>query len=149
LTEPDVPASRTLTQRLISFEAARNGAPENTVAAAHAACERAYAELSRWLGSSGCHALFARAIIETREEHPVLRAVQLNERSDRALDGVQDGIDKAGAAAVARALEAMLSAVFDLLGRLIGPDMAARLLTQGVPDRADDDETPEPGSREP
>ena len=100
--------------------------------AARAACDNLYWELSRWLGFDGCHALFARALAQARVEHPALSSITLRVRSDPYVEGVSASIAANGDDRVAAALEAMLIDVVDLLGRIIGDDMAAKLIEQSI-----------------
>src|SRR5687768_6194120 len=100
--------------------------------AARAACDNLYWELSRWVGFDGCHALFTRALATTRIDHPPLNNIALRLRSDPYLDGIRESIATHGDERVAAALEAMLMHVVDLLGRIIGEDMAAKLIEQSL-----------------
>lgn len=145
----ETPTATELTQRLVAREATQGAAPGDAAAVALAACERANHELARWLGPAGCHALFARALAQARATHPALAGIQVRERSEPALEGVAQSIGTHGNAAVARGLEAMLTAVLELLGRLVGPGMAARLVGQDAPDQPRNAETPESGSAKP
>ena len=49
------------------------------------------------------------------------------------LDGVVASVEAHGVAAVTAAIEALLASVVDILGRLIGEDMAIRLIDQDGP----------------
>ena len=120
-----------LTRRLIASEAGQDaGAAVDPAAAAHAALERAYRALGRWVGPAGAEALFARALAETRGEHPAIAEVELRLQPDRGLQGIAASVSAHGTDAVAAGLEALLTSVLRLLGRLIGDDMATRLLDQ-------------------
>lgn len=96
------------------------------------ACDNLYRELSRWVGPDGCHALFARALAETRVEHPALAQIQLRARSEPYIDGVAETIIAHGDPATAVALESMLVRLVELLGRLIGDDMAMKLIERSL-----------------
>ena len=145
----ETPTAWELTQRLVAREATTGAAPGDAAAVALAACERAHHELARWLGPAGCHALFARALVQARATHGALAGIRVRERSEPALDGVAESIAAQGGAAVARGLEALLTAVLELLGRLVGPGMAARLVGPDATDQPRNDGTPEPGSAKP
>ena len=58
--------------------------------------------------------------------------IQLRARSQPYIDGVPETIMAHGEAATAEALESMLVHVVELLGRLIGDDMAAKLIERSV-----------------
>lgn len=100
--------------------------------AARVACDNLYWELSRWVGFDGCHALFTRALATARIEHPPLGSIVLRVRSDPYIDGIPESIAAHGDKQVAAALEVMLMNVVDLLGRIIGEDMAAKLIEQSI-----------------
>jgi hypothetical protein len=95
-------------------------------------------ELSRWIGRDGCHALFARALATAQAEggHRVLDTVRTSARSVYCLDGLNDSATRQGAAAATEGAAAILSALIELLGRLIGEDMALSLLEQSASARA-------------
>lgn len=95
------------------------------------ACDDLYLELSRWVGLDGCHALFTRALAEARTESAALDQIQLRPGSEPYLDGVAESLSR-GDAATAAALEAMLVHVVELLGRLIGDEMATKLIERST-----------------
>jgi hypothetical protein len=68
-----------------------------------------------------------------------LAQIQLRTRSQPYIDGVPETIMAHGDAATAEALESMLVHVVELLGRLIGDDMAKKLIEHsvGTSERAD------------
>jgi hypothetical protein len=139
---PQTPAVQELTRRLVAREATQRDAPDVAAAAVQAACERAYQTLSRWLGANGSYALFTRALAQAQGEHPLLRDIRLRVQSESGLEGVTESIQVHGVAAVAAGLESLLVALIELLGRLVGDDMAARLIEQSVPNPARDGESP-------
>jgi len=99
---------------------------------AAAACDHLYRELSRWVGPDGSHALFARAIAEARADTPALEHIQLRALSELYIDGVAEAIMGHGDDATADALEAMLVHLVELLGRLVGNDMATNLIARSL-----------------
>jgi hypothetical protein len=68
-----------------------------------------------------------------------LAQIQLRARSQPYVDGVPETIMAHGDAATAEALESMLVHLIQLLGRLIGDDMATKLIERslGVSARGD------------
>jgi hypothetical protein len=100
--------------------------------AAAAACDNLYRELSRWVGADGCHALFTRALAQARTEHPALAQIQLHARAEPYVEGVAETIMAYGDRATAEALESMLVRLVELLGRLIGDDMAMKLIERSL-----------------
>ena len=115
-------------ERLIEAEGARQAENTARAYAAAAACNRLYRDLSRWVGRDGCHALFSRALAELRATHPLLALIHLRSGSENYVEGVAPVIMQYGDAAATSALEAVLVALIELLARLIGDDMAARLI---------------------
>lgn len=107
------------------------------MAAADRVCRRVSDELSRWIGNDGCRALFARALATAQADgHPALDAVRTSARSVYCLDGLTESAARHGAAAANDGATATLSALIELLGRLIGDDMALHLLEQSTPARS-------------
>lgn len=100
--------------------------------AAGEACDQFYRELARWVGSDGCHALFARALADARSSNPALTQIQLHQRSDPYVQGIGDSVAAHGEPATITALESMLAVLVDLLRRLIGNDMAAKLIERSL-----------------
>jgi hypothetical protein len=91
------------------------------------------------VGLDGCHALFTRAHAQARAKYPLLADIQLRARSTPYLDGVAETVDQHGAAETVAALESMLVVLIELLGRLIGDDMATKLIERDLAESADGD----------
>lgn len=127
------PESRTVqevTRRLVGREAGERAAPD--AAAARDACECAHRELCRWVGADGCYALFNRALAGARRGRPALEGIHFRAPSEQgsggALGGITGSVEAYGAGATATGLEALLAAVVESLGRLIGGDLAVAVL---------------------
>ncbi len=132
-------ALRTLSQtaeqvarRLIDTRHPDRGAGDGAARAAAEACGKLYNALSRWVGSDGCHALFTRALSQGLASHPALATIRLQVRSDPYVEGVAETTIAHGDAVAAAALEAMLAFLIQLLGRLIGDDMAMKLIERSL-----------------
>lgn len=121
---------RDLARRLIDSGGAGQAHGLASADATAAACDRVYRGLSRWIGRDGCHALFTRALAQARSSHPLLEQIKLDPRSGDYVDGMAPVIMQYGNAAATSALEAMLVVLIELLARLIGDDMATRLIGQ-------------------
>jgi hypothetical protein len=119
-------------RRLIKNRQPERKGSDGRARAAAAACEDLYRELSRWVGLDGCHALFTRALAEARTESAALDEIQLRPGAEPYIDGVAKSITSRGDAATADALEAMLVHLVELLGRLIGDDMATKLIDRSM-----------------
>ena len=126
------PAAREIARRLISSRRSERKGGDTVARTTAAACDTLYRELSRWVGSDGCHALFTRALAETRTDCPALAQIQLRARSEPYIDGVAETIMAHGDPATAEALESMLARLIELLGRLIGDDMAMKLIERSL-----------------
>lgn len=96
-------------------------------------CLRVVENLRDAMGEDGCTALLARALARTEHDHPALKDIRRLNNGGIHLDGVMASIEAHGAAPVTAAIEAMLAALIDVLGRLIGEDMALRIIDQDVP----------------
>jgi hypothetical protein len=136
---PNLPPARQLARLLIDRGQAEGTASPDSAHSAAAAFDRLYPGLSRWVGLDGCHALFTRALAQTRTNHPPLGSIQLHARSTPYLEGMAETIEQHGAPATAAALESMLVTLIELLGRLIGDDMARSLIERGLATSAGDD----------
>jgi hypothetical protein len=106
---------------------------DSTARAAAAACDDLYRDLSRWVGPDGCHALFTRARARAQADHPALDQIHPIPGSELYLHGVAETIMAHGDAATGKALESLLVSLIELLGRLIGDDMATKLIGRGLP----------------
>jgi hypothetical protein len=126
------PSARQLARRLINSRRSERTGADSAARAAASACDQLYRELSRWVGPDGCHALFTRALAQARTEYPALEQIQLHARSEPYIDGVAATIVAHGDAATAEALESMLAHLVELLGRLIGDDMAMKLIERSL-----------------
>jgi len=136
-----------IARRLIRARQSESKSGDTAARVAAAACDNLYRELSRWVGPDGCHALFARAIAESRTDYPALGAIQLHARSEPYIDGVAETIMAHGDPATAEALESMLVRLVELLGRLIGDDMAMKLIERSLTPSERND-APSAGRRE-
>jgi hypothetical protein len=126
------PPARQIARRLINRHGAQQAGGDTAARAAAAACDHLYRELSRWVGSDGCHALFTRALAQARIEYPAFVQIQLGARSQPCIDGIAETIMAHGDAATAEVLETMLVRLVELLGRLIGDDMAMKLIERSL-----------------
>jgi len=122
------PAAREIVRRLITSRPPNAKRGDTAARAAASACDNLYRELSRWVGADGCHALFIRALAETRPDQPALEKILLHPKSEAYIDGIADSIMAYGDPEAARALESVLVRLVELLGRLIGDDMAGKLI---------------------
>jgi hypothetical protein len=124
---PHSPAQE-MARRLLTRETAAVGDPAAVAAVLQRACLRVSANLRDAVGDDGRDALLARALARTESDHPALKDVRGLNHGAIQLDNVVASVEAHGVAAVTAAIEALLAALLDVLGRLIGEDMAMRLL---------------------
>jgi len=101
--------------------------PAEMAAAAEQGCARLRAVLTRWIGSEGYRALVDRSLAEARAEHPAIAGLQC---PGGDLAGVAAAVGVHSAAEVREGILALVARLIDLLSRLIGEDMATRLVEQ-------------------
>lgn len=129
---PDEPPAQHIARRLIDRERSGRAGDDSAARTAATACDHVYRDLSRWLGHDGCHALFVRALAQARPEYPALEHIHLRRGSTPYIDGVAEAILTRGEVATAEGLEWILVGLIELLGRLIGDDMAATLIQRSL-----------------
>lgn len=133
--------ARALTRQLVARAADDEaGADASSCLAARRAIERACGELARWVGASGSEALLSRAIAASRAAHPVLDGVR--SQSAGAIDGLVAAVRPLDAKTCTATCEAVLTALLQLMQRLVGPELTMRLLQLEEPDG---DATPDDG----
>lgn len=98
--------------------------------AARSACERLYQQLLPWFGIAGCDALFRRALAEAQAARPALAKVRLRDGANHLFAGIDDAVAENGADAVAAGLHVMHANLLELLSRMVGADLSARILAQ-------------------
>ena len=129
------PTSLQIARRVLEREpaAGSKGDPKSVGAALQRTCLRVSENLRDAMGEDGSNALLARALARTESEHPALKSAYRRHQGGVHLDGVVASVEAHGVAAVTAALEALLAALVDILGRLIGEDMALRLIDHDAP----------------
>jgi hypothetical protein len=101
--------------------------PAEMAAAAEPGFARLRAVLTRWIGSEGYRALVDRALAQARAEHPAVAGLQCQGGD---VGGVAAAVGARSAAEVREGIVALVARLVDLLSRLIGEEMATRLLEQ-------------------
>jgi len=129
-------------RRLVAREAAQVGGsePEKVGAALTRTCLRVSENLRDTLGDAGWAALLARALARTEADHPALKGIRRQNEDDIDVACVVAGVDVHGVASSTAAFEALLAALIEILGRLIGEDMAMRLIDPDPPGPLADDQ---------
>lgn len=113
-------------------------------AALQRALVRVWANLGDSVGDDGRDALLSRALARTESNHPALKDIRKLNNGAIHLNGVVASAEAHGIAPVTDAIEALLAALLDVLGRLIGEDMAMRLLDHDLPGPSPDGGTRTP-----
>ncbi len=122
------PAAATEVARLLWARAAGDThEPEEVVAAAERVCIQLRAGLGRWIGAMGYRALLGRALVLARAEHPALGVMSCHGGDDEMIAAA---VRMHGAAEVAAGMVALVARLVELLGRVIGEEMALRLVEQ-------------------
>jgi hypothetical protein len=88
--------------------------------------------LRRAVGEDGYTALLARALSRTEDDQPVLKAVRRVDAGRMRMD-LAAGVDAHGVTAVGAGLEALFTAIVEILSDLIGADMVRSLLEYHEP----------------
>lgn len=125
-------SARQIARRLIESRQPERDEPDGYARTVALACNDLYRGLTRWVGPDGCHALFTRALAQARAASAVLDQIQLRPGADSHVDGVEECIRSHGDSTVAQALESMLVQLIELLDRLIGGDMATKLIERSI-----------------
>jgi hypothetical protein len=134
--DPGLATTRSLVAADVACElwsrvAADGGTPGDVGQAAERLCAALRAGLGRWIGADGYLSLLDRALALARPAHPALEGLPCLGENGTAL---ADAVRTHGAEAVADGMEALVASLIELLGRIVGTEMAVRLVEQvGVP----------------
>jgi hypothetical protein len=132
-------------RRLWTRYASDKGSAEELATAAEHLFTHLEAGLARWVGAEGFRVLRGRALELAQTAHPALR-----DFSDGAWDVrvVASAVQANGARDVAVGIIAVIATLIDLLGRIIGQEMAVRLVEQtGAPSPRGQSSIPKQGER--
>lgn len=129
------PPARELAHHILARDLARGG--PTTAAMVASGAERAFQRLSdslvSWVGPEGTQALFTRALTLAQAQNPALRAVPPPARAALFLDAFA-AEQRQDAKAVTEGVVLILTTLIELLARLIGNDLAVRLVRETAPD---------------
>jgi hypothetical protein len=130
---PTSTAATEAAQRLWARAAGDSSAPADVTAAAERMCAQLRAGLGRWIGAQGYRALLERALSQTRPEHPALGGLSCLAEYEPV---PETAVRAQGPGDMGAGLVALVAALVDLLGRIVGEEMAVRLVEQiGTPSR--------------
>ncbi len=135
--------ARDIALRLLASEGAPHGSSSDLVAQAGArVLDRLQHTLARWFGIDGAHALLSRAIDKSRYAYPGLDALEVPSLArENGVDISPDTFAALRSLPPDEAMEACAAAIAEvvaLLGRLVGDDVALRLVEFGWPGRKSD-----------
>lgn len=121
------PDSAEVARRLWDAGAASRSSNADVAVHVEECCSRLRVSLARWIGAESYDILLARVLSELRREHPALRDLTCC----GAVDGpLREAIRAHGADRVQASFTALVARLIEALGRVIGADMAARLVEQ-------------------
>ena len=123
------PAATEVARRHWACAAGDTGTVEEVAATAERTCTQLQAGLARWVGTEGYRALLHRALLLARAEHPALGGLSCH-GGDRPETTVAARAHSA--AEVATGMVALVAALVELLGRIVGEEMAVELVNQAV-----------------
>ena len=115
-------------RRLWARAGCDNRAPEQVGAAAEQLCNRLRTGLARWIGAEGYRSLLDRAVRAARADHPVLGGLSCLGVGDEP--GTAAALAAKSNGDLAEGMVAVVATLIDSLGRIIGIEMAVRLVEQ-------------------
>jgi hypothetical protein len=99
-------------------------APEEVAAAAERLCTQLRVGLGRWVGTDGYRALLHRALGLARAEYPALTGLSCEGGEGPAIAAA---VRVHGPAKVTTSVVGLVATLIDLLGRIVGEEMAVQL----------------------
>lgn len=117
-----------LARQLLGRETAGTLDPAETGAALERTLARVAENLRGSIGDDGYTALLARAIAQTRTEHPALSDIRGDGSLVFSVDGVTADAGTHDIHVISAAFESLLASIVDVLSGLIGADMVLNLL---------------------
>jgi hypothetical protein len=132
MAPPRSPAVDIATRLLTQHGTSDVPTADDVAASAEHLFSQLFAGLSRWFGPFGSTALVGRALARAQVEHPSLASVTVAGTAPPSLSGFSDSVRTHGAKAGTDGILAILAALADLIGRLIGDDLALTLLEQSA-----------------
>jgi hypothetical protein len=120
-------AATEVAQRLWQSAVGDSNTPEDVAVAATHMCTGLRVGLTRWVGGMGYRALIDRALLLARAEHPALGSLSCHGEDGPVTTAA---VRAHNAAEVATGMVALVAALVELLGRILGEEMALRLVEQ-------------------
>ncbi|MDB4917892.1 MAG: hypothetical protein JWM95_5536 [Gemmatimonadetes bacterium] len=132
--------ARDTARQLLLDESGETPDEQQLFMAAERVCARVCIGLARWFGPFGAAALMGRALARAQAEHPALLHASIVPDKSPCLEGLTTRVDPRHAGALSEGLIVLLATLTDLIGRLVGDDLAFSLLVQSA--AADSTNTP-------
>lgn len=126
-TPPSIPTD--LARRLWAHALGDDATPEAVAWAAERTCAELRVGLRRWIGADGYRSLLERSLAQVRQTHPSFEAMSCLGEDDSEMTAA---VREHGAEQVATGLLALMTALIEVLGRILGDDMAAQLVEKAV-----------------
>jgi hypothetical protein len=120
-------AATEVAQRLWQRAVGDSNTPEDVAVAATHMCTGLRVGLTRWVGTMGYRALIDRALLLARAEHPALGSLSCHGEDGPVTTAA---VRAHSAAEVATGMVALVAALVELLGRILGEEMAVRLVEE-------------------
>jgi hypothetical protein len=122
-------AATEVARRVWALNPGDTSVPEEAAAAVDRVCAQLRAGLGRWVGFEGYRALLVRALERVRAEHPALNNLSCVGGDEPEIVAA---VQAHGAAAVTAGVVALVVTMIELLGRVVGEEMAAELVKQAA-----------------
>jgi hypothetical protein len=128
---PNSASATEAARRLWARYADDEASAEELAAAAKRLFSQLETGLARWVGAEGFRVLSGRALRQAQASHPALGDLP---DSGRDVGAVVSAVRTNGAPKVAAGMITVIATLIELLGRIIGEEMAVRLVEQtGAP----------------
>jgi hypothetical protein len=105
--------------------------PDPSVSALQRTCTTVVQNIRQALGDHGCEALMSRAMATIETRHPL--AMELRQGQTFTRERLATAVQMHGAAAAEAAVESLIGTLIEILARLIGEEMAIRMVDPDGP----------------
>jgi len=138
LTEPNPSTAqspaRLIAERIVAHALPTPSTPKEAATGAEELFARLYHNLSQWVGSAGCQALFSRAFVLCAVKHPVCAGVRyLTQDGAPRLDRLAENARVCGGSATVEGITEVVTSIVTMLTGLIGDEGIAIGLLEDAP----------------
>lgn len=143
LTEPTTgsahPPALAIAARIVARSLPAEPTPDAAASGAEEVFARLYRNLSHWVGSAGCQALFSRAFVLCAATHPVCAGVRYRPLGAAPhLERLVENARECGGEATAKGITEVVTSIVTMLTGLIGDEgITMSLLENGPPSSGD------------